>query len=88
VAAVILLKPLERFAEGLANRLMKDVVDTPEYLRERKLRVYRGALEGAIEDGVIHDEEREVLSLLRAQLDLTVDQARDLERKLLGKPAT
>lgn len=87
-AVVLLLKPLERFAQRLVNRIMKDVVDTPQYLLDRKLRVYAGALEGAIEDGVIHEDERHVLDSLRTQLGLTFDQTRHLERNLLARPAS
>lgn len=53
---VLVLRPIQRFAEGLSTRPMGGVRDTPEYRRERKHPVYRAAIEGAMEDGVVSRE--------------------------------
>src|SRR5262245_7656928 len=50
---VLLLRPVKRLAERLMNRLMPGVQNTPAYMVTRKQDVYRAALEGAAEDGVI-----------------------------------
>ena len=57
---------------------MRQVEDTPEYRQERKLRVYRGALEGALADGVIRDEEQTALEVLQRQLGLSDEDVRCL----------
>lgn len=84
---VLVLRPIQRFAEGLSTRLMGGVRDTPEYRRERKHQVYRAAIEGAIEDGVVSRRERAILSRLREELGLPEAEAVGLEREALAAEA-
>lgn len=86
-ACVLALRPLRRFAERFANRVMRDVADTPEYLEARKVDVYRTALEGILEDGVITPKERRVLERLRLQLDIAEAEAERMEAEVAGRHA-
>ena len=45
------------------------------------------ALEGAMDDGVIHEQERAVLDVLREQLQITLEEARRLEEEAAGHHA-
>jgi len=73
-------RPLERAAERLADRLMPGVRDTEEYRTVRKREVYRAAVESALQDGVITENERDVLATLAQQLGLGPAEARGIER--------
>lgn len=84
-AIALALRPIQRFAEGFANRVMGDVEDTAEYIRARKHTVYRAALEGAVEDGLISDRERAILRRLREQLDISADTGRELEQEVVSR---
>ncbi|MEM7415305.1 MAG: hypothetical protein AAF389_07400 [Gemmatimonadota bacterium] len=87
VAAVIVafLRPVERVVSNALGRLLSGVEDSPQYRESRKLRVYRGALEGAVDDGVIHEQERAVLDVLREQLEITTAEAQRLEDDIVGR---
>jgi hypothetical protein len=81
-AVVLALRPVQRFAEGLADRVMGGVRDTPEYRRARKHQVYRAALEGAVADGVVTDRERDILVRLRQELGISEREAALAERNV------
>lgn len=84
VAAGVLafaFRPLERFAQRVADSAMPRVRDTREYRTVRKREVYRAALESAFQDGVVTDGERDVLATLAVQLGLSVGDARAIERE-------
>lgn len=66
----------------MTNRLMHSVQNTPEYLDVRRLEVYRAALEGAFEDGLITDKERSILDHLRDSLGIPQVEAVALEKEL------
>ena len=83
LAIVALLRPAQSLARRFANRLMPSVQDSPEYLGTRKLDVYRAALEGAIQDGSISPRERDILTRLRQQLELSAAEADAAEAELL-----
>lgn len=85
-AIVLILRPIQRVASGLANRLMGDVEDTPGYRQERRFELYRAALEGAFEDGRISKRERAILVRIRDQLGLDSSLAERLERELVSAP--
>lgn len=76
---VLLLRPIQRFAERLAGRAMPHVESTPDYLDRQKRQVYRAALEGALEDGEVTDRERAILGRLAEQLGLPRDVTSRLE---------
>lgn len=82
---VLLLRPLQRFAEGFANRVMGGVTDTPDYVEGRKEEVYRAALEGAVVDGVMTERERRILRRVREQLGISEDIAARLERHVTAQ---
>lgn len=81
---VLLLRPVQRFAEALTDGIMPGVKDAPDYIESRKHDVYRAALEGAITDGIVTEKERDILARLREQLELSVDVADGLERQMLA----
>lgn len=81
----VVLRPIQRFAEGFAGRVMDEVEETPEYLRARKRTVYRAALEGAVEDGVITERERDILSRLRQELAISTEIGRRLEDEVVDR---
>lgn len=86
LAAAVLLgvafRPLDRFTSRLADLVMPSVAATPEYLTDRKLAVYRAALEGAFEDGAVSLRERSILDRLREELGITAQAAAALETSL------
>lgn len=84
-AIVLLLSPLQRFAEGVADRLMPGVQETPTYVEGRKHEVYRATLEGALEDGAITERERAILDRLREQLGISRGEAEGFEREFLSR---
>jgi len=70
----IILRPAQKVAEQFANRLMPGVRPTTDYLDERRLSVFRSALEGALDDGEITQREEAILSRLRKQLSITSNE--------------
>jgi hypothetical protein len=81
-ACVLALRPLRRFAQRFADGVMRDVDDTPAYLEGRKIDVYRTALEGILEDGIVTPKERRVLQRLREQLAISEEDAAQLEAEV------
>lgn len=79
---VFLLAPLQRFAERVANTAMPHVGSSADYIAYRKIEIYKVAVEGALKDGVITEDERETLQKLRAKLDLAHEAADAIERDL------
>ena len=78
---LVVLRPMQRLALRMTNRLMHGVQNTPEYLEVRRLEVYRAALEGVIEDGLVTDKERRILDHLRDDLGISPGEAVALENK-------
>ncbi len=83
-AIVLLLRPVQRFAEAVASGIMRGVEETPAYLESRKHAVYRAALEGAFEDGVVTRKERAILDRLCEQLGISIGAAETMEREMAG----
>lgn len=84
-AIVLVLHPVQRFAEAVSDRLMGGVSHAPEYIRGRKREVYRAAVEGALEDGAVTVRERAILAHLREELGITEVVARNLERQVANR---
>ncbi len=82
IAILVVLRPIQRLALRMTNRLMHSVQNTPEYLEVRRLEVYRAALEGVVEDGVVTDKERRILDHLRDDLSISPEEAVTLENEL------
>ena len=83
VVILVVLRPLQRLALHMSDRLMKNVQDTPEYLDARRLEVYRATLEGVAKDGVVSNKERKVLDHLRENLGISESDAQALEKALI-----
>lgn len=79
---VFFLAPLQRFAERVAATAMPNTSNTTEYVTFRKLQVYEGALQEALQGGGISDKERALLNRLRDSLGITAADAEALERDL------
>ena len=82
IAILVVLRPIQRLALRMTNRLMYSVQNTPEYLEVRRLEVYRAALEGVVEDGLVTDKERRILDHLRDDLRISPEEAVTLENEL------
>ncbi len=82
IAILAVLRPIQRLALRMTNRLMHSVQNSPEYLGVRRLVVYRAALEGVVEDGLVTDKERRILDHLRDDLGISPGEAVALEREL------
>ncbi len=82
IAILIVLRPMQRLALRMTNSLMRSVQNTPEYLGVRRLVVYRAALEGAVQDGIVTDKERNILDHLRDSLGISHVEAVALEKEL------
>jgi hypothetical protein len=82
IAILIVLRPMQRLALSITNRLMHSVQNTPEYLGVRRLVVYRAALEEVVEDGLVTDKERRILNHLRDDLGISQAEAVALEKEL------
>jgi hypothetical protein len=72
---------LERLSKRMLDRVMPGVAKTEAYLGTRRIELYRAALEGAAQDGVITTREQAILSALRQKLNLTDDEADLAERE-------
>lgn len=82
------IRPLERLAQGFADRAMPGVDASPAYAQFKKLEVYRAAVETALEgDGRIDESERRMLDTLRAKLAIHADDARALEDEVGSRSA-
>lgn len=66
----LLALPAWRLAIRFAERVMPHVQDTEAYRSERKKEVYRAALEEAMIDGDLSDQDRRVLAKLAQRLGL------------------
>jgi hypothetical protein len=82
IVIVVLLQPVQRFAERFASRVMRGVEDTPEYLDRQKRHVYRAMLEGTYRDGGVTERERAILERLRKELGIPRGIAATLEAEV------
>jgi hypothetical protein len=80
---VFLLKPLERFAAKVADTALPQVEASPDYVASRKFFVYRGAVESAMEDGVVTQRERAVLQRLQRDLGIRAEDAGLIENEVV-----
>lgn len=77
--AVVLLKPLQSFAERVVSLLMPNTNNTAEYRSSRKAQVYEAAYSEALVDGGVSNKERMLLNHLRESLGLSPDEASAIE---------
>ena len=81
----VLLRPAQTLAERFVAKLMPDVNPNDAYLEERRLAIFKAALEGAAIDGEISRDEREVLNRLQSELSLDAGLTGRLEREALSR---
>lgn len=84
---VLLMLPLQRLTESVMTRVMPVQETTEAETELRKLDVYRAALEGALQDGVITEREEEILARLRQELGISEDEEAELRRELAVRAA-
>lgn len=76
----ILFLPIEKGSRKLMNKLFPGVNDTEDYLRKRKLDIYKEQLAVAMADGQLKDKELKMLALLRQTLGLTEKDVKKIEQ--------
>jgi len=84
---VLLLRPLQSVAERVAARILPTSTISDQRLDERKVDVYRAAVEGALQDGVVTDREREILLRLRKELGISEEDAARIQREMTMEAA-
>lgn len=85
--AVVLLKPLQAFAERVVSLVMPNTRDTLEYKNNRKIKVYEAAWSEAMIEGGVSNRERALLNHLRDSLGLSEEEARAIESGRESQPA-
>lgn len=86
-AALLLLvvkRPLERFAERVANAAMPGVDNTREWREARAAELYRTAVRLALADGTVNAEEESQLETFAKQLGLEAARAIELRLDVLS----
>lgn len=83
VAIGLVFRRIEALAEAVADRLMPGVENTPSYRADRRRALYQAAVEAAIHDRRVTDRERDVLSRLQAELELSTQEAAEIESTIL-----
>jgi len=84
VVALLLLKPLQGFAEKVVSLLMPNTRNTAEYMNSRKVEVYEEAVTEAHAEGGISAKERSLLVRLRDSLGIAESEAEAIERAITG----
>ena len=79
----VLLRPAQAVAERVAGGLMPGVRPDDTYFEQRRLAIFRAALESATVDGQISPDERELLTRLQTELGLEREVSERLEREAL-----
>ncbi len=82
IAILVMLRPMQRLALRMADRLLHSVQSTPAYPEIPKLEVYRAALEEVLQDGIVTDKERRILGRLLDDLGISPRNALALENEL------
>ena len=80
----VLLRPAQTVAERIAGAVLPNVELDDAYFEQRRLAIFRAALESATIDGRISSDEREMLTRLQMELGLGNDVAATLEREALA----
>jgi len=78
----VAFRPLHRLAERAAERALPGVDESADYLTERRLEVYRDAIEGALADGSISQRERAILGKLQESRGIEPAAARRIEAEV------
>jgi hypothetical protein len=82
VAILLLLRPLQILVLHLAGEDSPEQGNEPQgYLESRKLEVYRAAVRGAVEDGIVTRREESILVHLRDNLHLSDAEVKSVEQE-------
>lgn len=84
---VLLMLPLQRLTERVMTRVMPVTEPSDEEVTLRKLDVYRAALEGALQDGIVTEREEEILARLRGELGISEEDEARLRREMAVRAA-
>lgn len=84
---LLLIRPLDRAANRLADAAMPHVRDTPGYAAFRKFEVYKAAVE-ELSVGGVSAKERRALDALRTKLGIAAADAKAMERDATKAGAT
>jgi len=82
VVTGVLFLPVEKLSRKVVTKFFPGVEESEDYLRKRKLEIYREQLAVAVADGELKEKELKMLSLLRQTLGLTEDEAQRIEREV------
>lgn len=86
---LFLVPRLNKIGDKVANAALPNTTGTAEYVANRKLEVYRAAVETAWEDGNLSHGDRAILDRLREKLEITGAEAFEVEssvvRSMRGK---
>jgi hypothetical protein len=85
---MFLITPVQKAAEGFANRALPQVQDTPEYLTFKKLEVYQAAVESAHELGADRERSRAFLDRLAETLAIRAEDRAAIEQDVAGRLAS
>lgn len=78
----LLFAPLHRAADRVGDKLFPRAAKKEAYLRERRMELYRVALEGVLQDRQLDPRETRALSALRTRLAVTLQEHDLLEAEL------
>ena len=81
ISLALAFSRLERMTKRVVDRIMPGVEKSEAYLGTRRIEVYRAALEGAAQDGIVTRREQDILAALRRKLNITDDEADIAERE-------
>ena len=81
----VLLRPAQTVAERIAEGLMPNVRPDHAYIEQRRIAIFRAALESATIDGHVSRDEREMLRRLQSELSLDDGLASRLEGEALAE---
>lgn len=80
VIIILLLRPVQLLVLRMTGSVVKRADRRSGDVDQRKLEVYRAAVEGALEDGIVTDKERCILRRLRENLQLSEADVHSVER--------
>ena len=85
MSIAVLLRPAQTVAERIAAGLMPNVRLDNAYFEQRRIAIFRAALESATVDGHVSRDEREMLRRLQSELSLDSELVSRLEREALSQ---
>jgi hypothetical protein len=83
----LLLTPLERFADRVADAAMPHVASTNELTRHERRALYRDLARSALESGRVSADERRLLAVAQRHLGLRTEDTQEIESELAPRKA-